>query len=70
MPEQEYKDEFVDYCGLPPTDCDPVNDQWVCSSMVIGQFAPEYGNACSVTGKNLDIAKQNYQLACSIPLRD
>ncbi len=31
---------YADSCSQPRVDCDPIDDQWVCSSQVIGLTAP------------------------------
>lgn len=77
------RSEFARFCGVSPRDCDPVNGQWVCSATIIGNGAPDINvgsnensnnasaaQACSATGSNLNIAKQNFYNACSVPLRD
>lgn len=62
--------EFGRICQSAPRDCDPIAGGWLCSSVVIGRYAPPEVNACSATGVTLEAAKRNYEASCTLVRRD
>jgi len=76
------KAEYARTCSLPRRDCDPIGQDWICSSAVIGDAAPpvhpdspvnpgdESADVCSATGPTFHAAKAEYARTCSLPRRD
>jgi len=70
---------FVDGCGAPPRDCDPIGGGvWRCSSEVIGTSAPPravsdasvFDGVCTVEGRNLGLVRTAFADGCGAPPRD